>query len=82
MKKNILIALVAVLFVGVSCDPTRIDTPFAGQTEATYFTTTAEFRSNLVTVYFYFNRLKTAYNLVIFLGLYLFYLLIISILEV
>lgn len=51
MKKNIIIALVAVLFVGVSCDPTRIDTPFAGQTEATYFTTTAEFRSNLVTVY-------------------------------
>lgn len=51
MKKHIIVVLLAIFFIGQSCDPTRVDTTFSGQTEATYFSTTAEFRSNLVTVY-------------------------------
>lgn len=63
MKKYIIILLIISLFVSVSCDPTRVDTPFVGQTEASYFTNVVEFRSNLVTVYaklydFYFYNVN------------------------
>jgi len=56
MKKNIIVALISLLIINVSCDPTRVDTAFAGQTEATYFANVIQFRSNLVTVYAKLNN--------------------------
>lgn len=51
MKLYIKILLSLILFISLSCDPTRIDTPTASSTEASYFSNVVEFRNNLVSAY-------------------------------
>ncbi len=51
MKKYIKLLIVAIAVVAVSCDKGRLDTPPTGNTEASFFQTTLQFRENLVIVY-------------------------------
>jgi starch-binding outer membrane protein, SusD/RagB family len=51
MKKYIIILLLITLLFIDSCDPNRVDTPFMGQTEATFFTDVIYFRQNVIAVY-------------------------------
>ncbi len=51
MKTYIKALFLAIAIVVVSCDASRLDTPPVGNTEASFFQTTLEFRENLVIVY-------------------------------
>lgn len=61
MKNTIKYLIVLLLIVQFSCDPSRIETEPLGKTENDFFSTNAEFREALVSVYakfydYYFHR--------------------------